>query len=95
VSGRSTRRPLDYLARAYAVREQALVAAAPDTASILITVGNVYSARGDHAAALDAYARARDVLEATAGPYHSLTLLTLVGTARSYAAAGDVAQAIE
>jgi hypothetical protein len=35
------------------------------------------------------------VLEVTAGPYHSLTLLTLLGAARSYAAQGDVAHAVE
>jgi tetratricopeptide (TPR) repeat protein len=86
---------LVYLTRAYAVRERALGREHRETASILITIGNVRNARGEYAEALDAYSRAREVLQATAGPYHSLTLLTLVGAARSYAAAGDVAQAVE
>ena len=83
------------LDRAYAVRDRALGPRHRDTASLLITIGNVHVASGEYGLALDAYQRAHDVLEAVAGPYHSLTLLTLLGTARSYAAQGDVAHAVE
>ncbi len=88
-------RALQYLERAYAVRARALGTEHRDTASLLITMGNVQNARGEYALALDAYDRARQVLQTTAGPYHNLTVLTLVGSARSYAAEGDVAHAVE
>ena len=77
------------------MRERALGRTHRDTASLLITIGNVHVASGQYALALDAYGSAREVLEVAAGPYHSLTLLTLLGAARSYAAQGDVAHAVE
>ena len=77
------------------MRERALGKEHRETASLLITIGNVHNASGDYEGALGIYAKARDVLEIAAGPYHSLTLLTLVGAARSYAALGDIAHAVE
>ena len=54
----------------------------------------MHVASGEYALALDAYRRSQEVLE-VAPAAHSLTLLTLLGAARSYAAQGDVAHAVE
>jgi CHAT domain-containing protein/tetratricopeptide (TPR) repeat protein len=86
---------LEYIRRAYAIREKTYGKESTDTASLLISIGNVYNAQKDYPAALDAYRQALDVLERTAGPYHNFTLMAINNAARTLAAEGNVAAALE
>jgi tetratricopeptide (TPR) repeat protein len=81
--------------RAYAIREKTYGKESTETASLLISIGNVYHAQKDYPAALDAYRQALDVLERTAGPYHNYTLMAINNAARTLAAEGNVPAALQ
>jgi len=86
---------LEHLQRAYALREKAYGKEHTEPASLLISIGNVYHAQKNYPAALAAYQQSYDVLEKTAGPYHNLTMMAVNSMARTLAASGDLAAAIE
>jgi CHAT domain-containing protein len=86
---------LEYIRHAYAIREKTYGKESTDTASLLISIGNIYHAQKDYPAALGAYRQALDVLERTAGPYHNYTLMAINNAARTLAAEGNVAAALQ
>src|SRR4029077_4840512 len=77
------------------IREKTLGVRNPQTAALLINIGNVYHDQGDDVRAQDAYERALSVLEDAAGPYHSLTMMALSNLARTYTSNGDTARALD
>ncbi len=87
-------RALELMWRAYAAREKALGSRHADTAATLITIGNVFHAEGQYDQAVDIYNRALEVFE-SGSPYYDYSLLARDNAARSYAAKGDVAHALE
>lgn len=87
-------RALALMWRAYAAREKALGSRHADTAAALITIGNVLHAEGEYDQAVETYNRALEVFE-SGSPYYDYSLLARENAARSYAAKGDVAHALE
>ena len=75
-------RALELLWRAEAIKEKSLGAGHPQTATLLINLGNLYHGLGDYQKELELHQRALHILETAAGPYHNLTLLATVGRRR-------------
>lgn len=66
-----------------------------DLARIENNLANLYRSERDYGKALEMHSRALKILEKTAGPYQWTTVLTLGGAARTYAAMGDLANAVK
>jgi CHAT domain-containing protein len=66
----------------------------PDVAAICTNLANIYRLKGDVPRALEMHFRALSISEKT-GPYDRGVLLALGNIARTYAAAGDTANAIK
>jgi CHAT domain-containing protein len=79
--------------RALAIRERAVGADHPDVAHILTNLANIYRATGDYGRALDTHHRALRIWEA-GGRYQRETLLSVGNIAKTYASAGDIANAL-
>jgi len=88
-------RALELLWREEALREKAVGIRNPQTAKLLINIGNVYIDQGEYARALELHLRALGILESAAGPYHDLTLAAIGNVARVYAAQRDIPLAVK
>ena len=84
----------EYYRRAISIMEKGK-AENSDLARLENNLANLYRSERDYAKALEMHSRALKILEKTAGPYQWTTVLTLGGTARTYAAMGDLANAVK
>jgi CHAT domain-containing protein len=83
----------EYYSRVLAFRERVVGPDHPDVAAICTNLANIYRLKGDVRRALEMHFRALGISEKT-GPYDRGVLLALGNIARTYAAAGDTANAI-
>ncbi len=84
----------EYYRRAISIMEKGK-AENSDLARLENNLANLYRSERDYAKALEMHSRALKILEKTAGPYQWTTVLTLGGAARTYAAMGDLANAVK
>jgi CHAT domain-containing protein len=80
--------------RALAIREKALGAEHPDTATAVNSLANLYLRKGDYAQAEPLYRRALAAREKALGAEHPDTASTLNNLATFYSATGDLNQAV-
>src|SRR3954463_15796489 len=66
----------------------------PDVAHILTNLANIYHATGDYPRALETHLQALHIWEQAAGPYQQDTLKSVGNIAKTYAAAGDLGNAV-
>ena len=84
-----------YYTRALAIRERIVGPDHPDVAQLLNNLANIYRATGDDARSLETHFRALRIWEKQrGGPYQRGTLLSVGNIARTYAARGDIANAL-
>ncbi len=83
-----------YYTRALGIREKALGPEHPELAGNLINIGNLYHSEGNYEKSLEVDSRALHILE-KAGDEHDWTMVILLGNlAKTYAAAGDLVNAV-
>jgi CHAT domain-containing protein len=87
-------RAIDYDTRALNIRQRIVGADHQDMAPLLNNLANVRHSMGQDDVALANYFRALAIWERTRGPYFPATLNVVGNIARTYASAGDLANAI-
>jgi len=83
-----------YYARVLSIRERAVGSDHPDIAQVLNNSAIIARLKGDIPTSLAMFQRALSIWEHAAGPYQDATLISAGNIARTYAAAGDAADAI-
>jgi len=83
-----------YYNRALAIRVKAFGPESRDVAGNLINIANLSHSQGDDAKCLEIHLRVLKILEKTASPSEMLTIIALGNIANTYAALGDIPNAV-
>ena len=86
---------LEYILKAFEIREKVLGKEHPDTAESYNNIGGVYDSLGDYTKALEYYFKALEIREKVLGKEHPDTATTFNNIGSAYDNLGDYAKALE